>query len=199
MRNSYEKLRGSMDSVSHDFSYVKNAGAQQNFGEVSIVSDSKLVGSSILLPGATDPYDLLVDLAGPRQSSVNLQAPTRRGQLPPVEQSLTSASLLVYLDPQNRTPMSSPVKASSFQDDTSRPLSALREVPRRIELPNKGENADSESFEDSEVVVVRSRPVSRGAAKDLLRESVDSYESIEPTSASGAFVIHSNFSVIVFI
>lgn len=190
-----------MDSLSHDVSYVRNTGVQPNFGEVSIVSDSKLVGSSMLLPGANDPYNLLVDLAGPRQSSVNIQAHTFRGQLPPVEQSLTSASLLVYLDPQNRTPISSPVKTSSFQNDAFRPHSAPREVPRQMELSNKDKITESESLEDNEIVVVRSRPGSSGirsTGKNVLLESIDSNGSMEPISTSGAFVIHSNFCDFIY-
>ena len=196
---------GSVDSVSKSVSYNLQPGRNPpNFGEVSFVSDSKLVGSSMLMPNAVDPYGLLLELSG---NASGMNPPARRGQLPPVEQSLTSTSFLQYLDPRKFTPLSSPAKddtPGSLHRNPSRPLSVPRgqisSQPRDSMVNNlRLSPSRQESLEDSEVVIVPSRPGSRGgrsSAKDIVRASIDSTGSVEQAATtSGAFVINSKTRV----
>jgi hypothetical protein len=198
-------VRGSLDPISHSLDYENH----NSFGEVSFVSDSKLVETSTLLPASQDPYGLLLELNGATRGS--LEALRRGEHLPPVEQSMTSASFLVYLDPQKQTPLSSPVKPqqtkfSPLQDNTvsrlqqQRPSSAPRIDPAIRSRPASASKSLHEtsnhaletSRDEREVVVAHSRPTSRGnrsSSNDLMRESLESNASVEPKAE--AFVVHS--------
>jgi len=155
------QVRSSVLSVMSD-----NRGIRDSYDphEASFVSESKLISDSRLIPGdksVQDSYNLL-------NNSGNMNSNDRVGSkpdLPPVEQSMTSDSLLLYLG--QRTPTQTPRGAA-----VSKSMAIHSNSPSKI-------GADDSQ---NELKVVR--PLSRGpvASYDtypLDEDSYDPYRSID--------------------
>ena len=131
--------------------------------EASFVSESKLISESKLMPGdkgIRDSYDFLNN-----SGNINGAGSGGKPDLPPVEQSLTSDSLLLYLG--QRTPTQTPRGAV-----VSKSMAIHSNSPTKI--------SKSESREELKVV----RPLSRGPAASydkypIDEDSYDGYKSID--------------------
>ena len=171
---------------SSDTSFVSNSlvgRSDTSFsGETSFVSESKLISDSRLVPSDSSIRNSYSLLSGEQGKYDQPRAGVLPGELPPVEQSLTSDSLLLYLG--QRTPTHTPM-GSAVSKSMAIPPSG-NSPTRQIDTKPK-----QESEQEVNVVKLRNREPTATYDRSLEGDECNPYVNAQvAVGGKAAFTVH---------